>query len=581
MGSKIVKKRTFPGWGRWTKSGWGDIKYFLLFILTILFITLPTYATEISELVRVGITDNNFQNVLRQEVRLYATSDATICDKKTRRMLMNIPADADVLVKNTIAGLEITVGEQKGTIRDFVLVSPSGLIGIRDLKRKGLPAIYHGAFEVVQKSDRTGFYVVNLVEIQEYLKGVVPNEMPIRFGLEALKAQTVAARNYVLTPRTQAYEEFNVVDSVSSQVYFGANTEADLATRAVMETDGIVALYDNELILSLYSSTAGGYTESYAYAFSDPNTKLFPSINKPYLVAVPDKDDFGTLDNEEKARDFYMSKVPSYDIESPYYRWQKEWAVGELENILKKTMIAQSKTGYISPIFKEGDDLGRIKDIKVMKRGASGKIIELDLMTTKGCYRISKELVIRRVFQKNGISLPSANVVFEKNLDSDGNVTDIIAYGGGFGHGVGMSQFGAGYLATKLNQPYYNILRHYYKGISLGTKPIDVDKDPVKQSFWAPIGRAQIVIVGQVAPKIEVEINGKKHDFSITKGLFQKDTKIDISRYIEDGSNIIKFYPAACPLKIYVELVEQYQHLDNTPQNNNWLNNIGGGNDNN
>ncbi len=581
MGSKIVKKRTFPGWGRWTKSGWGDIKYFLLFILTILFITLPTYATEISELVRVGITDNNFQNVLRQEVRLYATSDATICDKKTRRMLMNIPADADVLVKNTIAGLEITVGEQKGTIRDLVLVSPSGLIGIRDLKRKGLPAIYHGAFEVVQKSDRTGFYVVNLVEIQEYLKGVVPNEMPIRFGLEALKAQTVAARNYVLTPRTQAYEEFNVVDSVSSQVYFGANTEADLATRAVMETDGIVALYDNELILSLYSSTAGGYTESYAYAFSDPNTKLFPSINKPYLVAVPDKDDFGTLDNEEKARDFYMSKVPSYDIESPYYRWQKEWAVGELENILKKTMIAQSKTGFISPIFKEGDDLGRIKDIKVMKRGASGKIIELDLMTTKGCYRISKELVIRRVFQKNGISLPSANVVFEKNLDSDGNVTDIIAYGGGFGHGVGMSQFGAGYLATKLNQPYYNILRHYYKGISLGTKPIDVDKDPVKQSFWAPIGRAQIVIVGQVAPKIEVEINGKKHDFSITKGLFQKDTKIDISRYIEDGSNIIKFYPAACPLKIYVELVEQYQHLDNTPQNNNWLNNIGGGNDNN
>ena len=231
------------------------------------------------------------------------------------------------------------------------------------------------------------------------------------------------------------------------------------------------------MILSLYSSTAGGYTESYAYAFSDPTTKAFPSICKPYLVAVPDKDYFDLLDNEEKAREFYKSRVPSYDIDSPYYRWQKTWAVGELENILKKTLVAQSKTGFINPIFREGDDLGRLKDIKVMKRGASGKVIELDLMTTKGCYRISKELVIRRVFQKDGTSLPSANVVFEKELDSEGNVVDVTAYGGGFGHGVGMSQFGAGYMATKLNQPYYNILRHYYTGISLGTRPVLVDKD--------------------------------------------------------------------------------------------------------
>ena len=126
--------------------------------------------------------------------------------------------------------------------------------------------MYHGAFEVVQHPDRKGFYLVNLVETQEYLKGVVPNEMPVRFGLEALKAQAVAARNYVLTPRTQAYKEFNVVDSVASQVYYGVNTEDDLATRAVMETDGIVALHNNEPILALYSSTAGGYTESYSNA---------------------------------------------------------------------------------------------------------------------------------------------------------------------------------------------------------------------------------------------------------------------------------------------------------------------------
>ena len=534
------------------------MKKTLLYLVLLFLITLPAFASEVTDLVRVGITDNNFQNVLKQDLKLYATADATICDKQSRRMLVNVPANTDISIKNSISGLEVTIDSNTMTLRDFVVVSPTGLLGVKDLKRKSLPALYHGAFEVVQNPDRSGFYLVNLVEIQEYLKGVVPNEMPIKFGLEALKAQAVAARNYVLTPRTQAYEEFNVVDSVSSQVYFGANTEADLATRAVMETEGIVALYDNELILSLYSSTAGGYTESYSYAFSDPKTKSFPSVSKPYLIATPDNENFEKLDEEDKATDFYKTKIHSYDIESPYYRWQKTWAVGELENVLKKTLIAQSKTGFINPIFKEGDELGQIKDIKVMKRGASGKIIELDLMTTKGCYRISKELVIRRVFQKNGISLPSANVVFEKEIDSYGNVVDIKAYGGGFGHGVGMSQYGAGYMATKLNQPYYNILRHYYSGISLGTKPTVITDAPLKQTFWAPIGRAQIVVVGQIVPKISVEINGKKEDFPLNKGFFQKDTKIDISRYIEDGSNTIIFNPSVCPLNVYVEIIEAY-----------------------
>lgn len=527
-------------------------------ILICLFLLIPPVFAEEQGLVRVGITDNNFQNVLRQNVVLYGTSECEICDKATHRVLLRVNPETDINIKNGVAGMEVLVGNNGATLRDFVVVCPSGLLGIRGLKRKGIPAIYHGAFEVVQKPDHKGFYVVNLVEIEEYLKGVVPNEMPIRFGLEALKAQAVAARNYVLTPRTQAYEEFNVVDSVASQVYFGANTEADIATRAVMETDGIVALYNNELILTLYSSTAGGYTESYAYAFSDPATKAFPSISKPYLIAVPDKEEFSALDEEENAKNFYTQKIPSYDIESPYYRWKKEWAVGELENILKKTLIAQSKTGFISPAFKEGDDLGRLKDIKVMKRGTSGKVIELELLTTKGCYRVSKELVIRRVFQKDNISLPSANVIFEKKLDNYGNIIDITAYGGGFGHGVGMSQFGAGYMATKLNQPYYNILRHYYTGICLGTKPVNIMSNEIKQTFWAPIGRAHIVITGQIPPKIEVLINGKKREFTILRTLFQKEAKIDISRYIEDGKNTIIFYPSAYQTNVYVELVESY-----------------------
>lgn len=536
------------------------IKFFAAICLLLLLGFNAPQANADNNVVRVGLTDNKFQNVLKQEVTIYGTAECSICDRESRKVISKINPNTDMTIKNGTTGLDVSIEGKGGTLRDFVVICPQGYLGVKGLTRKGKPALYHGAFEVVQKEDRKGFYLVNLIETQEYLKGVVPNEMPVRFGLEALKAQAVAARNYVLTPRTQAYKEFNVVDSVASQVYFGVNTEADLATRAVMETDGIVALYNNEPILALYSSTAGGYTESYSYAFSDPLTKMFPAMNKPYLVAVPDKKEFKSLENEEDAKKFYETKIPAFDIESPYYRWQKEWAVGELENVLKSTMIAQSKTGFIHPAFKQGDDLGKIKDIKVMKRGTSGKVVELELMTSKGCYRIAKELVIRRVFQKDGISLPSANVVFEKKLDNYGNVTDIVAYGGGFGHGVGMSQYGAGYMATKLNQPYYNILRHYYTGINLGTMPVTVCGNEVKQTFWAPIGRAQLVITNSTAAKIAVMINGKTVEFPVMKTVFQKDYRIDISRYIEDGSNTIVFYPPTLgrAVTLYVELVEKY-----------------------
>ena len=434
------------------------LSFFIVFFVALTLGLTQVYSAESTNIVRVGITDNNFQNVLRQQVVVYGTSECDILDKNGKSLL-HVDANTDITVTNLLSGMEVIVGNLGATLKEFVVVCPSGELGVRDLKRKGKQALYHGDFEFVQESSNRGFYLVNVIDLEDYLKGVVPNEMPVKFGLEALKAQTVAARNYVLTPRTQAYDEFNVVDSVASQVYFGANTEEDLATRAVMETNGILALYNHEPILTLYSSTAGGYTESYSNAFSDNLTRAFPSASKPYLVAVPDKEEFEPLDTEEKAKEFYSSKIPSFDIESPYYRWQKEWTIAELEGVVKKTLVSQSKTGFVNPAFREGDDLGKINDIKVMKRGQSGKAMEVEIMTSKGCYRVSKELVIRRVFQKDGISLPSANVIFEKELDGDGNIIRVTAYGGGFGHGVGMSQFGAGYMATKLEQPYYNILR--------------------------------------------------------------------------------------------------------------------------
>lgn len=454
--------------------------------------------------------------------------------------------------------------------------SPYGLLGVENLKRNSKPALYHGVLELTPKTD-SQFYVINLLDLQSYLKGVVPNEMPVRFGLEALKAQAIAARNYVLLPRSRASKDFDVDDSVASQVYFGASTENELSNRAVNETQGLVALYGWDLILAQYCSTAGGYTENYENAFSDPKTKEFPPKPKPYLKGRPDMYSVAPLNREEEARLFYMSFPDSYDMKSPYYRWKREFTREELEQTLAKTLVDQSKTGFIKPEFKNNaplgtNTLGELKELRVPKRGVSGKIIELEIVTQKDghleTYHVSKELVIRRLLQKNGVSLPSANVVFENQYDTNKKLINVIAYGGGFGHGVGMSQYGAGFMANSLHKTFDKILKRYYTGITISTVPVIIACDEgqkiVTQQFFAPKQKAVLVVDNKYNIKeFNANINGQDVAFELANSLvpIHRLSRIDISSYIKAGKNNITFrFPEGengKAIRLYVEVVEK------------------------
>jgi peptidoglycan hydrolase-like amidase len=138
---------------------------------------------------------------------------------------------------------------------------------------------YRGVVEVFGNARNT-FTIVNELPLEEYLLGVVPNELsPTTFGqLEALKAQAVAARTYIVKNMGQYKGEgYDICDTDSCQVYFGAGTEDPLATRAVNETRGTIATYNGQPINALYSSTCGGRTESVENIFDE---KL------PYLVGV-------------------------------------------------------------------------------------------------------------------------------------------------------------------------------------------------------------------------------------------------------------------------------------------------------
>ena len=129
-------------------------------------------------------------------------------------------------------------------------------------------------------NSRNTFTVVNELPLEQYLQGVVPNELnPTTFGeLEALKAQAVAARTYIVRNMGQyKNENYDICATDECQVYMGAGTEQPLATQAVMETRGAVATYDGKPINALYSSTCGGRTEDAANIFDE---------NVPYLVST-------------------------------------------------------------------------------------------------------------------------------------------------------------------------------------------------------------------------------------------------------------------------------------------------------
>ena len=524
--------------------------------------SFKTQTADYGKTVRVGIGNQNFSNYLWNKVSVYGTGEFEVYNNKTYIKTFDSNDSVNISMVGRIFVLKDGGNNVIAKISGPVIFkSDYGLIGIKDLKRAGKDAQYRGQIELICPKDGY-FHIVNSLGVEEYLKGVVPNEMPVHFGLEALKAQAVAARNYVLSPRVKANPNYDVVDSVASQVYFGANTEKALSDRAVEETRGIVATYDRELILALYSSTAGGYTESYHNAFSDPKTKVFPAMPKQYLRGVPDYEDTETLYNEEDAYNFYTSKPKSFDHKSPYFRWEREWTQEELQTEVQNHIAAQSAAGFVHPSVNKGEIIDKITGLKVIRRGVSGKAMQIEIHTGLIHYTVEKELVIRRLFTVKGKALPSANFVIKEERDENGNLLKVKIYGGGYGHGVGMSQYGAGFMATHLHKSFDEILKHYYQGITLSTEPFYLtSKSPDNtktQTFYSKNGKGMLVVDNRYKlDYIDLTINGIYEAVKLDKK--ERFSSIDLGQYLQNGLNTITFkYPSYTNttggMRIYVEL---------------------------
>ena len=529
-------------------------KFLLSLIFSLIFLTIsgsPLFSDaqmsniENTDLIRVGISTNDFSYYEYNEAVIASTGKFDIIDKAKNIVIASSSGNDNFIFKVENGLLSVYKNTNKiakditGPIRIKSYDSPLQVVG---LKRAGKPAVYRGEIEIAKAPAKAAkLSIINILPIDEYLKGVVPNELPVRFGLEALKAQAVAARNYAIRPRVKSYKQFDICDSVACQVYFGYGSEQALGNQAVGETKNLVALYGDEIILSLYSSTAGGYTESYENAFSEPGTETFPANPKPYLTGQPDISRMQPLNREQDARAFYLTSPSTYDNDSGYFRWTKEWTKQELEDTLNKNLNKNSYSDLISPKFIKGSTIGDLYRVDVLSRGVSGKAMIVQVMASNGTWTIKKELLIRRIFENNGKILPSANAIIDNYVDQNNKLAKVVFIGGGLGHGVGLSQYGAGYL-SKNGYTFDQILQHYYTGVSISTIPVTLRAIPVIQTFSSPVVNANLVLRNTEGLNY-IKICLNSNELTIPLNFEDDKNRINLDKYIRSGLNEIVYYP--------------------------------------
>ena len=370
-----------------------------IFFLCAVFIMLPqqvsaSWQPEISVGLSQGIS----------EIQLSATNGKlSVYENPEQKPILVVPQGGTLDVRMMREQLVVNGREIKGE-RLVIQPETSGFIQVNHTPYRGYIAILK----------RTGLTVVNYVLVEDYLYGVVPKEMPPSWNVEALRAQSVAARTFALKNRKRhSAEGFDLCSTSHCQVYEGMPAEMRTTTEAVDSTRGEVLFYKGAIMDALFHTDSGGMTESSEYVWGSP---------VPYLRAVT-------------------------EVQMQTQPWNRIISMSELAQKLEKNgrAIGTLKEVRLSPLTvgKGSSD-----------RSPSGRVRSAEFVGTKGRITLSGN-ELRSTF-----SLPST--LFSIRVGK----TDINFSGYGSGHGLGLSQWGAKAFADK-GKSYKDILFHYYTDVTL------------------------------------------------------------------------------------------------------------------
>jgi len=300
---------------------------------------------------------------------------------------------------------------------------------------------YPDILEFLPSSDGNGIVLVNEVQMENYIRGVLPYEMGPSFPKEALKAQAVLARCHAFFVWGKKFmltgEPYDLTDDVFTQVYKGVGGTSARVDSAVDETRGCVLLFGERIIKAPFHASCGGYLESSQAVWGEeiPGTGARPDSPDTFALDVKN-----FIDNppdawcNPKTHEF----PPSFRYAKSYFRWERSGTGAYWGEVVAKNT---------------GSDPGWVSLMEVAERGPGGRAIKLVIKGSKRTLSIEGEFNIRKA-----LGLPSALFYVEKEGKR------LVIRGAGFGHGSGMCQVGAGVMANE-GKNYMEILLHYFRGV--------------------------------------------------------------------------------------------------------------------
>lgn len=390
-----------------------------------------------------------FVEVADPEAVVYVGPYATAADAREPALLLSrlLGRELPLVRHDVLVEIEGRIGLSVGAL-PLRLVALSGFLTYRGTGYRGTLSVVNGP---------SGLVLVNEVDLESYLSSVVGAEMPPTWPREALRAQAVAARTYLLASQPQnGSADYDICATERCQVYRGLASEAASTRQAVLDTVGEVLTYDGRLIHALYSSNAGGVTEAAEYVFG---------TGAPYLRSVPSPG----------------------DAAAGVYRWTETFDATEVQAALK------------------ADGLGTLTSVTVPVRSPSGRAVALRLEGTRGsaevpAMQVRSSLGLRSTlfwttFQPAAavVAVPDDAAARQAIRRAGGRRVALLGAerprsaaearelgvlwsyvvpprlyieGRGWGHGVGMSQWGARGMALN-GADYRAILAHYYPGTTL------------------------------------------------------------------------------------------------------------------
>lgn len=363
---------------------------------------------------------------------------------------------------------------------------------------------------------------INTLPVEDYLKGVVPSEMPASWNVEALKAQAVAARTYVMSHAGKMID-----DTINYQVYAGYAWHPN-STRAVAETTGQTLTYNGKLISAVFSSSNGGISESNGNVWGGSNLVYLPVKEDPYDSIDPwsfsiTKEQIDLSNKDLKTPETWWSTIKEKDTTIP----------NNIKNWLYQNGYSNTEIKIVSiPTFSFSEQpttSGRVKQGNVTVNFlVRSKLTNEVVKNTDGTIKVHtmelKSTTAQRIRAMIGINTVRSYLI-DRVLESN---TVISVYGRGWGHGVGMSQWGAKRMADQ-GLKVVDIVKFYYPGTTLTsfihyTNPI----------LFQPIEKTESKVIPLVVNNANTEYDSK-HDQIIIKYMLNQEAFVTIT--VRDRNN--------------------------------------------